>query len=641
MSITSTFDHIKLYPLYDDLETLEEHTHTLNPLYIAMNIDNNIPQISNEKNTYEFETESTTTVDTVENYNNNDIEYLSKYEYTYAEQTEIKIYNGILIETKENIIENIKFYSGLHEGNLFDVITSSTLTAKGMIGNIDFKDESIIKKMSLPRNQKIVKIGCNEEEIYIYPNEYVDYNIAHIMDIIKHSFDSKFNTRIECNCKNLLCHRDYLMKEYKTIKEQINIIKTGDIVKRIEKYLLTRKQRNKILLDKLIKIYKKLLLYIFHPYLYDDINILAMNELFKQLEKNTLFERDEHIRISKELFKNVEQFVKFFKNYIADCKCISQPHQWDKKIQIKFNTHDAKTNKSKEKIKSLKYPKRKTRGCGKYFSSQITFEIYGSDSNKIYKIKIFRNGNFQAPGVRNSRMLDIIAPLTLLSEYLSEQFNRNVYVMHIIPVMRNYMSHVIAPKSNSELCRKFKMHIFLDKLEEVCRLEKSMELIPIRDMVQIYNSIVMVLSRNIAFNILKYLPYATIKFSEITNNLERYSGILLKFSRPIPEKPNKKITIKILCNGKLSFDGCNSEIEVLELYNWLQYLFKKYWNYIVFDPTKAVNCGYVSADSEDGYESIYDDDETIVERIKCAQQYRYDPNDIANIIENMKQVQSM
>jgi TATA-box binding protein (TBP) (component of TFIID and TFIIIB) len=93
--------------------------------------------------------------------------------------------------------------------------------------------------------------------------------------------------------------------------------------------------------------------------------------------------------------------------------------------------------------------------------------------------------------------------------------------------------------------------------------------------------------------------------SEISLNGERYPGLLVKFLRPIPGKEGKKITIKILSSGKINLDGCTSEIEVVEIYHWVQYIFIKYWSEVVYDSSVVIK-EVVSSDSESGYESIYD-----------------------------------
>jgi hypothetical protein len=96
--------------------------------------------------------------------------------------------------------------------------------------------------------------------------------------------------------------------------------------------------------------------------------------------------------------------------------------------------------KPKIKIKS----KRKLQGTGKYFSSQITFEIYNPDNGKIYKIKLFRNGGFQIPGGSTPYMNDLIKPIKTLQDYLITQFlDVNIKVLYLISVMRNYICKLL------------------------------------------------------------------------------------------------------------------------------------------------------------------------------------------------------
>ena len=96
--------------------------------------------------------------------------------------------------------------------------------------------------------------------------------------------------------------------------------------------------------------------------------------------------------------------------------------------------------KPKLKIKS----KRKLQGSGKYFSSQITFEIYNPDNMKLYKIKLFRNGGFQIPGGNLPCMSDLINPIKTLQKYLIEQFlDEDIKIMYLISVMRNYICKLI------------------------------------------------------------------------------------------------------------------------------------------------------------------------------------------------------
>lgn len=49
---------------------------------------------------------------------------------------------------------------------------------------------------------------------------------------------------------------------------------------------------------------------------------------------------------------------------------------------------------------------RKVQGSGKYLNSQTTFYVIGNKSPKPYKLKLFRNGAIQIPGVRNENLDD-------------------------------------------------------------------------------------------------------------------------------------------------------------------------------------------------------------------------------------------
>ena len=97
----------------------------------------------------------------------------------------------------------------------------------------------------------------------------------------------------------------------------------------------------------------------------------------------------------------------------------------------------------KPKIK--KVSKRKVQGTGKYFSSQITFEIYNSENYKIYKIKLFRNGAFGVSGVSKPDMSDLITPINILQNYLTDHFENNIKAEYFISVMRNYICKLKNP----------------------------------------------------------------------------------------------------------------------------------------------------------------------------------------------------
>jgi hypothetical protein len=243
--------------------------------------------------------------------------------------------------------------------------------------------------------------------------------------------------------------------------------------------------------------------------------------------------------------------------------------------------------KPKNKVKS----KRKVQGSGKYFSSQITFEIFNADTKKIYKIKLFRNGAFQSPGLNNPHMTDIIKPIVVLRDYLRSHLNRvNIEIQHIISIMRNYVCRLLNP---NYLIRIIELENILNTYENTNESNKIFEFI---DNYNIGNKQL----------IKNYIgtSYNNIGIAEIQNNCERYFGLIIKFYRPVNWQIDKRTTIKILRSGKINIDGGNSIGECVELYKWLEELFIKYKKNIIYD---KMNKNIILTDPDsDANTSIYD-----------------------------------
>lgn len=245
--------------------------------------------------------------------------------------------------------------------------------------------------------------------------------------------------------------------------------------------------------------------------------------------------------------------------------------------------------KPKVRVKS----KRKLQGTGAYFSSQLTFEIYSPETEKIYKIKLFRNGGFQVPGVNHPDMTDLITPINILRDYLRQQFmDDTIKITYFISVMRNYICRL---NNNNMLIR-------LNELETLFKTQKdTYSENPIHDLVDSLN----LHSQDI---IKKYIGKKCNKIgiAEVQNNCERYFGLILKFYRPVLWKMNKRTTIKILRSGKINIDGGNSEEESYELYHWLESIFVDYQASIIFDKDSAYSESSEYDIGSGG--SVYDDD---------------------------------
>lgn len=219
--------------------------------------------------------------------------------------------------------------------------------------------------------------------------------------------------------------------------------------------------------------------------------------------------------------------------------------------------------------------KRRVQGLGKYFSSQITFVIKHPKTEDIYKIKLFRNGVFQVPGIKDPNMLDLIEPIHILRDYLSYNFREDVKVVNFIAVMRNYKAKLILDK----------WHVDLEKLEEIIDKEKSYRLFS-----PCTNYMLSCMNQARKNKCMAFIGKTNVmNIAEISYNTDKCFCLIIKFYRPMPNCTYKKTTVKLLKKGKINFDGGNSELEVIELYHWLENLYITHKKDILVDVATIEN----------------------------------------------------
>lgn len=239
------------------------------------------------------------------------------------------------------------------------------------------------------------------------------------------------------------------------------------------------------------------------------------------------------------------------------------------------------------KPKPKEKTKRRSQGTGEYFSSQITFVVAHEDLGTFYKIKLFRNGVFQVPGIKNPSMSDLIKPIKCLQEYLTIAFVENVEVINFTAVMRNYKAKLLDAKYYVDLIdleRKIAMEKSVVKFERYLETRLSH------------------LTQTQQINARKFIGKTnSYNIAEINYNTDKCFCLTLKFYRPMPYDLDKKTTVKLLKKGKINFDGGNSELEMLELYNWLEHCYNKYHDDILVDYSSILN-EYIS----DYSNAIYD-----------------------------------
>ncbi len=266
----------------------------------------------------------------------------------------------------------------------------------------------------------------------------------------------------------------------------------------------------------------------------------------------------------------------------------------------KVERKSGRGRKPKPKIKT----KRRSQGNGKYFSSQITFVIRHPTSKVIYKIKLFRNGVFQVPGVKDPSMMDLIEPVNILREYLAYNFAEDVQILNFMAVMRNYKAKV----TNENF------RVDLTYLEDIINFYKNYKLFePFirRELVGIPNKL-----QNKA---MKFIGKSNpLNIAEINYNTDKCFCLNIKFYRSMPGDSQKKTTVKLLKKGKINFDGGNSEYEMLELYYWLLYLYSTFSTEILIDVRQITNVyNYLELKDVAQTDLVYSDDSGLEDNTEC------------------------
>lgn len=206
------------------------------------------------------------------------------------------------------------------------------------------------------------------------------------------------------------------------------------------------------------------------------------------------------------------------------------------------------TNRGR-KPKVKKRNVRKNQGNGKYFNSQITFWIVSNNiSSKYYKIKLFRNGTIEIPGGLDPSMDDVKDVAQIVADELGNYLAEDVHVVELYSIMRNYKFEVADKKIRINIGKLYKIFI------------------------NAHNN--------------KHPGVKNI--TEIKYNIERYPGLIIKFSTPIARNQNKQTTIKMFHSGKVNIDGAISEQCADYYYDWINNFYIKHENEIVYVPVKVV-----------------------------------------------------
>ncbi len=253
---------------------------------------------------------------------------------------------------------------------------------------------------------------------------------------------------------------------------------------------------------------------------------------------------------------------------------------------IKMTTPIKKSNRGRKK-KTKKRSTRKKIGNGNYFNSQITItvkdpekldtidkyvleenvvdtEIFTKLKSCMYHIKIYTNGKFQVPFVRdediNTVLPTVIKTIDIVSKYENVKIDENLDcgVEYIKSIMKNYRFNVINDKTL----------IDIKKLRKVISLFKSYyesnKSLSFNSTEMIDNNIY--IDKQDTDNLINYFEnnwdiLSKNKITLIKYNNDNYTGFVVKFLTPIENKADKETTAAIFDSNKINLYGCNNREE--------------------------------------------------------------------------------
>jgi hypothetical protein len=214
---------------------------------------------------------------------------------------------------------------------------------------------------------------------------------------------------------------------------------------------------------------------------------------------------------------------------------------------IEMTTAVKKSNRGRKK-KNKPISNRKIQGNGKYFNSQITFTILDPiNDKKFYHLKLYTNGTIQITYVCYEDInlirpiIDLVISIIKPIDSIKVDLNEEIKIVYLKSIMRNYKFNIIQDNIFIDL-NKFKTLLLNFKNYQLKHINKQSEIKQYFQDNQDYD-----------YKLLLQLEIGLIKC-----NFEKYTGIIVKFKTPLPDKVDKLTTVKIFSSGKINIDGSNN-----------------------------------------------------------------------------------
>lgn len=220
-----------------------------------------------------------------------------------------------------------------------------------------------------------------------------------------------------------------------------------------------------------------------------------------------------------------------------------------------------KTNRGRKKKEKKKKP-RKKQGNGTDFNSQMTFIVRSLTSDApdgivpadalVYKIKVFRNGKIQLPGLQRESSDDAIECARVVTNELNQLLHNGeplTTIAYLNPVMKNYRIRV----KLETLGLPGTAIVSLAAIKQILVAERAD---PNPDAPP----------HPVIFNV---------KYDDGETKLS------VKFSTPIPSKATKKTRVNLMTRGKINILGAFDAADTYQICDYIHWIFEEYFDRVV------------------------------------------------------------
>lgn len=205
---------------------------------------------------------------------------------------------------------------------------------------------------------------------------------------------------------------------------------------------------------------------------------------------------------------------------------------------------------------------------GGHFGSQMQSVIASTfKPGKVYKVKCFKTGTGQVPGVLDPYYDDVMPAIEELRQFICSTVGGEFPINYIRPLMRNYVSFI------NEIDYIIDLRKFTTFITDYC--QNGVEYKEFEEIIGKH------FAPDITNQIMARIPINRMHISRIQYDPEKYSGVKLSMFRPVHgastlKEKEKILTIKVLQSGKINFDGNRYIWEIEAVFEWLSYLFGRY-----------------------------------------------------------------